>query len=104
MLGAPVSITQVELSGVASVLPAASVARASKVWLPSLSAGESVSGEVQAVQPPPSIRHSNVEPDSVELNVKVGVVLLEGLEGPVSMVVLGAGRSTGQVWGDGEGA
>ena len=33
--GATVSTTQVELAAVASVLPAASVALAAKVWLPS---------------------------------------------------------------------
>jgi hypothetical protein len=66
---------------VVSVLPAWSVARRSKVWLPSASAGESVSGEEQVVQLPPSIRHSKVEPASDELNVKVGVVLPDGSAG-----------------------
>src|SRR5260370_785454 len=97
VVGARGSIVQVELAGVASVLPAASVARTSKVWLPSLSAGESVSGLEQAVQLPLSIRHSKAEPLSDELKVKVGVVLLEGLEGLESMVVLGAVRSIVQV-------
>ena len=35
VFGAVVSIVQVKLAGVASVLPAASVARTSKVWEPS---------------------------------------------------------------------
>jgi hypothetical protein len=48
-------------------LPAWSVARTSKVWLPALSAGEIVSGLVQVVQLPPSIRHSKVESVSEEL-------------------------------------
>ena len=42
-----------------------SVARTSKVWLPAASAGASVSGLVQVVQEPPSMRHSKVEPVSV---------------------------------------
>src|SRR5947207_4814638 len=67
--GAVRSTVQVWVAGEASVLPAASVARTSKVWLPSLSAGERVSGEVQAVQLPLSIRHSKVEPLSLELKV-----------------------------------
>ena len=36
VFGAVVSIVQVKLAGVGSVLPAASVARTSKVWEPSL--------------------------------------------------------------------
>ena len=36
VFGAVVSTVQVKLAGVASVLPAASVARTSKVWEPSL--------------------------------------------------------------------
>src|SRR5207244_6189025 len=81
VFGAVRSTDHVSLAGVGSVLAATSVARTWKVWLPSPSAGESVSGEVQAVQPPPSMRHSNVEPLSVELKVKVGVVWLEGRGG-----------------------
>jgi hypothetical protein len=38
VFGATVSIVQVKLAGVASVLPAASVARTWNVWLPSASA------------------------------------------------------------------
>ncbi len=61
-----------------------------------------MSGDVQAVQLPLSIRHSKVEPLSEELNVNVGVVLPEGLEGLESIVVFGAVRSTVQVWVAGE--
>src|SRR5204863_7104862 len=43
--GAVRSTVQVWVAGEASVLPAASVARTSKVWLPALSAGESRSEE-----------------------------------------------------------
>ena len=42
-------------------MPAWSVARRSKVWLPAPSAA-SVCGLVQVVQLPPSMRHSKVEP------------------------------------------
>src|SRR5207253_9808306 len=102
VLGGVGSMVQLWLAGVVSVLPAWSVARVLKVWLPSLSAGESVSGEAQAVQLPLSMRHSKVEPLSDELNVNVGVVLPEGLEGFESIVVFGAVRSTVQVWVAGE--
>ena len=73
------------------------MARTSKVWLPSASAGEIVSGLVQDDQLPPSTRHSKVEPGSLELKVKVGVALPDGLLGLESMVVFGAVRSTVQV-------
>ena len=78
-------------------MPAVSVARTSKVWLPPLNAGETVCGLMQLIQEPPSMRHSNVEPASVELNVKIGVVLLEGSDGLESIAVFGAVRSTVQV-------
>ena len=37
-----------------------------------------VCGLVQLVQEPPSIRHSKVEPPSVEVKEKLGMVLLDG--------------------------
>ena len=74
-------------------MPAWSVARTWKVWLPAASA-ESVCGLVHALQPPPSIRHSNVDPGSVELKEKLGVVSLEGSAGVELIVVFGAVRST----------
>ena len=67
------------------------------MWLPPDSAGEIVSGLVHDVQPPPSMRHSNVEPPSEELKLKSGVVLLDGSAGLESIVVFGALRSTVQV-------
>ena len=79
------------------MLPAWSVARTSKVWLPAPSAGEIVSGLEQELQLPPSRRHSKVEPASVELKVKLGVVFVEGSAGFESIVVFGAVRSTVQV-------
>ena len=87
--GATVSTFQVWLAGVASVLPARSVARTSKVCGPSASA-PSVCGEVQAPQAPPSTRHSKVEPGSSLLNVKVGVVSSSSAGGALSIVVAGA--------------
>ena len=88
---------QVWLAGVASVLPASSIARTSKVWLPSVRAGESESGLEHDVQLPLSIRHSNVEPGSEELNAKVGVVSDDGSAGCASIVVSGAVRSIAHV-------
>jgi hypothetical protein len=73
-------------------LPAASVARTSNVWLPAVSAGEIDSGLVQDVQLPPSTRHSKLEPPSVELKGKLGVVSFDGSAGLESMVVFGAVR------------
>jgi hypothetical protein len=96
-VGAPVSINHVSLAGVPSALPAASIACTSNVWLPSASAGEIVCGLVQEAQALPSMRHSKLEPLSLELNANVGVVFADGLEGLESIVVLGAVRSTVQV-------
>src|SRR5919204_22413 len=79
------------------MLPAASVARTSKVWLASPSAGERGYGLEQLVQEPPSIRHSNVEPVSLELKEKLGVVLFDGSLGCPVIDVLGAAVSTVQV-------
>src|SRR6266576_3450377 len=90
VFGAVRSTVQVWLAGVPSVLPAVSVARTWKVWLPAVSAGEIVSGLVQDVQLPPSTRHSKLEPPSEELNVKLGVGLLDWSDGLVSIVVFGA--------------
>jgi hypothetical protein len=50
------------------------VARTSKVWLASPS-DDRLSGLVHEPQLPPSMRHSKVEPVSVELKLKLGVVL-----------------------------
>jgi len=81
------------LAGVESALPAWSTARTSNVRLPSGRAGEIVCGLLQEAQPPPSTRHSKLEPGSLELNANVGVASLSGLGGLESMVVSGAVRS-----------
>ncbi|HEX9379918.1 MAG TPA: hypothetical protein VF891_00340 [Gaiellaceae bacterium] len=97
VLGAVRSTVQVWLAGEPSVLPAWSVARTSKVWLPSVRAGEMVWGLVQEAQLPLSTRHSKLELGSLELKLKLGVAFPEGLDGLASIVVSGAVRSTAQV-------
>src|SRR4051812_46509464 len=96
VFGALTSTVQVNDAGVASVLPAWSVARTSKVWLPSASAAV-VCGLVHEAQLSASTRHSKVAPASLELKVNVGVVSFDGLGGVESIVVFGAVRSTVQV-------
>ena len=78
-------------------MPALSVARTWKVWLPPDSAGEIESGLVQKVQLPLSMRHSKLDPLSEELKLKLGVVLPDGSDGLESIVVFGGVRSTVQV-------
>ena len=95
-VGGPRSIDHVWLAGLVSVFPAGSVARTAKVWLPSPSAAV-VCGLVQALQLPPSMRHSKLEPGSEELNENVGVASLSSPGGAESIVVFGAVRSTVQV-------
>src|SRR5690242_15850796 len=92
-VGFVVSRCHVQLSGDASVLPAASVARTSNVCVLSASP-ERPCGLVHGDQLPPSIRHSNVEPASVELKAKLGVAALDGSAGLLVIVVSGAVRST----------
>src|SRR6266545_3101892 len=96
-VGGPRSIDQVSLAGVESLLPAASVPRTSKVWLPSARAAV-VCGLVQEVQLPPSRPHSKLEPGSEELKLKLGVASLSSAGGAESIVVFGAVRSAIQVW------
>ncbi len=69
------------------MFPAVSVARTPNVWLPAPSAGETVYGLVQLFQVPPSMRHSKLEPGSLELNVNVGVASFDGSGGFESIVV-----------------
>src|SRR5882724_1488986 len=92
-VGSLVSRCHVHVAGVASVLPAASVARTSKVWSLSVRPG-TLCGLVQAANAPPSMLHSKVEPGSVESNVKAGAATFDGSDGFVRIVVLGAVRST----------
>ena len=75
-------------AGLGSRLPAASLARTSKVWLASLKPEYDL-GDEQADQVLPSRRHSNVDPDSLELNPKLADVELTVPEGPEEIVVSG---------------
>jgi hypothetical protein len=69
------------------------VARTWNVWLPPPSAGEIVCGLEHADQPPPSTRHSKLEPGSVALKANAGVASFDGSAGLESIVVFGAVRS-----------
>jgi hypothetical protein len=74
-------------------LPAASVARTSKVCAPAASP-VSPCGLVHAAHEPPSRRHSKVEPGSSAEKAKVGDWSFVGSSGPESIVVAGALVST----------
>ena len=76
-----------------SSLPAASIARTSNVWDPSVCVG-GVFGEEQSFQGPLSTRHSKVESGSVEWNSNVGVLSRVRPVGPESMIVSGPWVST----------
>ena len=91
-VGALVLTVNVCAAGVASVLPAASVARTWKVCEPSARAAV-VRGDVHAANAAASTLHSNVDPASVAPKAKVGVVSLVGEAIGVS-VVSGGVRST----------
>ena len=78
------------------MLPAASVARTSKVCEPSDSAVV-VNGVVHDAKDPPSTRHWNVEPASVEVNENVGVLSLVVPDGPAVIEVSGGVVSTVKV-------
>src|SRR3954454_10855996 len=97
--GAPRSTSKLRLAGVASVLPALSVARTAKVWRPAERLGV-VKGEAQALKAAPSTEHSNVELASSEENSKVGVAvaIVEPSAGPESIVVWGFVTSTVKLW------
>ena len=83
--GGAVSTVKARLAGLASALPAWSIARTSNVWAPSARAAI-VSGELQAAKAPASTRHWKVAPGSLE-KVKVGVASFVGPAGPESSVV-----------------
>src|SRR5919197_3853055 len=92
-VGSFVSRCHVHVAGEASVFPAGSVARTSKVCALSVRP-PTVCGLVHGAKAPPSIRHSNVEPVSVELNVKAGLAALDGSAGLPVIGVSGGGRAT----------
>ena len=96
--GAAVSTVNDRDAGVASTLPAASVARTRNVYAPSASEprmrGDVHGPNVPTAAPGPSRRHSNVEPASELVNVNVAVLTLIGPVGPPVIVVSGAAVST----------
>ena len=95
VFGGPVSSDHVKLAGVGSVLPAGSVARTSKACDPSARPVYAF-GLVQALQAPPSMRHSKVELPSLELNEKLASADPDGSLGCAVIVVFGAAVSTVQ--------
>ena len=94
-VGSVASTSQVYVTSVASVFPAASLARTFSVWEPSASAG-AVNGVAQGAQPPPSRSHSKVAGDSVEPRPNVGVESGLGCAGVETKDVFGAVTSTVQ--------
>src|SRR5438093_1098564 len=87
------SMLQLKLAGLGSTLPAASLARTSKVCGPAPRLVY-VFGLAHALNPPPSIWHSKLRmPAGVTLSVpeklKGALVLLVGLVGPLSTLVFG---------------
>src|SRR4051812_49047252 len=90
--GSPPLTVQVHVAAVASVLPAASVARTAKEWAPWPTV--SVRGDEQEANGPPSRLHSNVEPASVAVKAKSAAVFAVGSGGPEVMLVPGATVST----------
>src|SRR5438067_13859101 len=87
--GGVVSMVHVNVAADASVFPAASVARTSKVCGPSarLEYEEPVSGH--GAKLPVSSLQSKVDPDSLEWKVKSAEAELDGLGGVISIVVSG---------------
>jgi hypothetical protein len=93
--GAVLTVNE-RLAGDASAFPAASVARTETLCAPSLSALV-VHALVHVAQDPASTRHANVEPGSVAVNAKVGVLSLVVPDGPDVMLVSGGVVSAGGV-------
>jgi hypothetical protein len=94
-------IVQEWVAGVASVFPAASLARTLNWCVPTASPVRS-RGDVHAANGALSSEHSKVEPDSLEENVKLALVLVVVAAGPEPIVVSGAVVSGGgwivQLW------
>ena len=86
------SIVHVRTAGVASTLPAASVARTRSSRAPSDSPVY-VFGELQAANAAPSSEHSNVEPGSLEDSVNVALRDVVVVAGPPAIDVSGASKS-----------
>src|SRR5947209_13179184 len=101
--GAVASTVHAAVAGVASTLPAASVARTEKLWLPSASVPV-MYGDEQLDHEPPSSLHSSVAPLSVAENPSVAMVALTVPDGAVSNAVFGATVSTVKPREAGEGS
>src|SRR4051812_50173116 len=82
------STVQLRVAGVASTLPAASVARTEKACVPTASP-ESDFGEEQPAQLPLSSLHWKVEPASLALKEKLAVIAVVVAPGPLEIVVSG---------------
>ncbi len=96
VVGGAVLTVNDRVAGLASTLPAASVARTETLCEPSASAAV-VHGLAQLTHEPESTRHWNVEPDSVAEKANVGVLSFVVPVGPELMVVSGAVVSAGAV-------
>src|SRR5688572_8604208 len=92
--GGRVSIVKARVAGLASRLPATSMARASKAWGPSPSGSAGVCGDVQAANDAASNRHWKLAPASSEPKLNVGVESLVAPDGPSPIVVSGTPVST----------
>ena len=79
------------------MLPAASTARTSNVWLPS-ARPEYEAGEAQTTKGAASTRHSKVEPASLEEKEKLTEAVSTVPDGPESMAVSGGVWSTVKDW------
>ena len=93
---------QDRFAGVASTFPAASLARTRNVCRPRVRF-RYVRGERHACHARPSSLHRNVEPASVETNLKVARLDVVGLAGPRVMRVPGGVASTAGGVGDATG-
>jgi hypothetical protein len=91
VFGAVTSIVHTLAAGVPSTFPARSLARTSNVWFPAVRL-EKAMGLVQVANAAPSIRHSNVLPVSVDVNVKLAVVWFVGVGGPTLVIVVSGGE------------
>ena len=92
--GAGLVIVQVALAGVGSMFPAASIAFTWNVCDPAPRL-RYVMGDEQLAKAPASSVHWNVEPLSVEVKLKLAVVLVVAPEGPLVIVVSGGVVSGG---------
>jgi hypothetical protein len=80
---------QLSVAGVASVFPAASVAR-TETWCERSASDEYDFGEAQLLHLPPSSLQAKVDLDSLEVNEKLAVVAVVLAAGPLVIEVLGA--------------